>query len=82
MACNEWLCMVSKLKSKSRSSPPEVSLGKCVLKKAANLQENTHAKVWFKESYLATLLKLHLGIDAVLKIFCIFSEHLFIWTTF
>ena len=29
-------------------------------------------------SFLATLLKLDLGIDALLKIFCIFSEHLFI----
>ena len=28
--------------------PPEVFLGKDVWKYAANLQENTHAEVWFQ----------------------------------
>ena len=48
-----------------RSSHPDVFLGKGVLKVfwkyAANLQENTHAEVWFQKSYFATLLKSHFG---------------------
>ena len=31
-----------------RNSPSEVSLGKGVLKYASNLQEKTHAEVWFQ----------------------------------
>ena len=34
----------------NRSSHPEVLLGKGVLENAANLQENTHAEVWFQSS--------------------------------
>ena len=31
-------------------------------KYVANLQENTHAEVWFQWSCFATLLKLHFGV--------------------
>ena len=36
--------------AKSRSSPPEVFLKKVFWKYTVNLQENTHAEVWFQKS--------------------------------
>ena len=45
-------------------------------KYAANLQDNTHTKVWFQWSCCATLLKSHFAIGVLLQIWKIFSEHL------
>ena len=42
-------------------------------KQAANLQENIHAKVWFRIS--------HFGMAVLLQICCIFLEHLFLRTS-
>ena len=45
---------------------PEVLLVKGVWKYAADLQENTHAEVWFQQSCKATLLKLQFGMGFLL----------------
>ena len=52
-------------------------LEKIFWKCAANLQENTHAEVWFQQSCFATLLRSHLGIFFFLQTCCIISDHLF-----
>ena len=52
-------------KPNNRCSPPEVFLGKVFWKYAANLQETTHAKVRFHQSFFATLLKSHFGMGVI-----------------
>ena len=49
-------------------------------KYAANIREDTHAKVWFLESSKSTLLKSHFRMGVLLYIWCIFAEKLF-WQT-
>ena len=44
-------------------------------------RRNTHAEVWFQQICKSTLLKPHLGMDVLLWICCIFSEHLFLRTS-
>ena len=61
-----------------RSSPPEVLLGKGVLKICCKFTENTHAKAWFQQSCFAALLKSHLGIGVLLQICSIFLQQLFL----
>ena len=50
------------------------------MKWAANLQEDTHPKVWFQKSCFTTLLKSHFGMVVLLQICSIYSEHIFIRT--
>ena len=42
------------------------SLEKVYWKYAANLQENTHAEMWFQQSYFATLLISNFGMGVLL----------------
>ena len=58
----------------SRSSRPEVFLGKSVLKFIGEHPCRTAISI----KLLATLLKSHFGMGVLLLICCIFSEHLFL----
>ena len=49
-------------------------------KYAANLQENTHAEVWFHKSWSAALLKSLFRMGVLLYICWMFAEHIF-WRT-
>ena len=62
-----WKNCLFDVRKSHRSSPSEAFLGKVFWKYAANLQENTHAEVQF-------------GMGVLIKICCIFSEHLFLKT--
>ena len=59
-------------------------------KHAANLQENTHVEMWFRQNCKAALLKSHFSISVLLSIWRLFSKHIFtrtamegcFWTNF
>ena len=56
------------------------SYEKVFRKYAANLPENSHAKVWFQLSCYKTLFKSHFNMGALLQVCCLFSEQLSIGT--
>ena len=73
------LIMALQCKWETQKQPSRGVPGKKIFwKYAVNLQENTHAEVWFQYSCFATLLKSHFGMGILLKICCIFSEHFFL----
>ena len=58
----------------SETAVQRCSYEKVFWKYAINLQENTHAEVWFQKSCFA----LHFNMGVFLFIWCIFSEHFFL----
>ena len=62
-----WVKEMNKQVSYIQKQPPRGVLRKKVFwKYAANVQENTHAEVWFQQSCFPTLLKSHFGLVVLL----------------
>ena len=61
-----WLKFYVNIMRFSKAATQRGSLVKVFWKCAANLQETTHAEVWFQESCKAILMKPHLGMDVLL----------------
>ena len=61
-----WLVLMDSSSNAFQKQPPTGVLSKsCSENYAANLQDNTHAEVWFQYSCKATLLKSYFGMDVL-----------------
>ena len=64
----------------SRSSSPEVFLGKGVLKICSKFTSEHPCRSAILINLLCNLFKSHFGMGGLLKICCILSKHIFLWT--
>ena len=64
----------------SRSSSPEVFLGKGVLKICSKFTGEHPCRSVILINLLCNLFKSHFSMGGLLKICCILSEHIFLWT--
>ena len=66
MKLNQWVNFISALVFSSKSSHPEVFIGKGVLKICSKFTGKRPVEVRFQQSSKATLLKSHFGMSVVL----------------